>query len=166
MRTFLLFAILITQLSCVDLAFKEPQPEGVQDISEFPQELIGTFANNQDTIIVSKYMIVSGNDSTRVSFSDTVRLRSYGGWHFLSLTEREQDYWTVVCAKRTGNKLIIKIPEMDKEDRAKLEKRWAVTDVYNELNNLDAYLIDPKKEEWNKLLRSKLFTSTKLRKIE
>ena len=166
MRTYwLALLILLPFTACVDLGFREAQPLSGSDLNEFPPELIGTFANKEDTIIVRPRMLISGNDSTSVAFSDTVKLRQMQDWYFLNITESDQDYWTVVCARVKGGKLVIRIPEIDKEDKARLSKYGEVEEVYSQLNNLSAYIIDPAEEDWPKLMKSKLFKATKLRKI-
>ena len=166
MRWWIVILVVVTSTACVDLGFKTPQPAGASNIYSFPEELQGTFVHKEDTIIVTPSTLISGNDSTKIAFSDSVILREHNGWYFLNLTEVDKDYWTVVCAKRSGNKLVVKIPEIKKEDKSRIEKHWQVTEKYSQLNNLDAYVIDPAVADWKRLLRSRFFNATRMKIVD
>ena len=155
-----------TAISCIDLGFDNPQPLNEPNLDSFPTELTGVFANKEDTLIISESMIISGNDSTKIEISDEMILRYYQGWYFLNLTESGKDYWTVICARRKGNKLILQIPEIEEEDKEAIAEKWEVRDHHNSLGNLEAYIIAPDKNEWKKLLKSKFFSKATFKKLK
>lgn len=166
MKQFLILVILlVVAASCIDLGFNEPQPVGVPDIPLFPDELTGIYGNKDDTLVITSSMIISGNDSTSISFSDSLRLRKMDGWYFLNMTDGEMGYWTVVVARRKGKKLIVMLPDINEDDKEAIEEIWEVEEKYNSLENLKAYIIYPQKEEWRKLIK-KFYSREVLKKID
>ena len=152
-------------VACIDLGYHELQPLGAETLDEFPEELKGVYANREDTLTINDYYLISKSDSTFLALSDSLVLRKDQGWYFLNITENNMGYWTVICARRKGNKLQLMIPEIDEDDKEALEKYWPVEEHYNSLENLEAFIIAPKREDWKKLLKSKFYSKTTFRRI-
>ncbi|MDH5396574.1 MAG: hypothetical protein OEX02_00400 [Cyclobacteriaceae bacterium] len=161
MRSIIVF-IWITFLfsSCVDLGFDTPQPEGYPDIALFPTEWLGTYISDEDTLVIKPYSVLVEKDSVYFNLNaENLVLRKFQNWYILNLKEPEKDYWTVFCARLKGDKLTVKVPSIDEDDKKALEKQFEVNESYNSNGNVDAYIIHPTPKQWKKLLKSKFFSS-------
>ena len=84
-----LSAVVLTMASCTNVAFVKPQPEGVQALTEIPENLQGTYVIN-DSIIVKANAI--GEDT----LGKTLVVKKRGNFYYLNFKEEEVYELTVV----------------------------------------------------------------------
>lgn len=160
---FLGFVLIMS--SCVDLGFPGPQPENGKVLKELPEKLLGAYANNQDTLIISARMVISGSDTTILAFDSYMELREWKNFYFLNSHKASMDYWTSIIVEYDEEKITIYLPEIQEEDKLKLEKKYNVREVQNEQGDIAAFVIDPSTREWKKLLKGPFYSKSKFKKI-
>lgn len=163
---FLICSVALLQVACIDLGFESPQPEGQRNIGSVPGKFEGTYTNQEDTLSFHGSWLVSGNDSISIQPSDTLVIRKWKGWYFFNMTESKHHYWTVACAKVKGDKLILLLPQIVREDKEMLTQFGGVEELIDENNNLDAYIIDPSRSDWGRLLDSRLFAENVFERVQ
>ncbi len=84
-----LSAVVLTMVSCTNVAFVKPQPEGIKALTEIPENLQGTYVIN-DSIIVKANAI--GEDT----LGKTLVVKERGNFYYLNFKEEEVYELTVV----------------------------------------------------------------------
>ena len=84
-----LSAVVLTMVSCTNVAFVKPQPEGIKALTEIPENLQGTYVIN-DSIIVKANAI--GEDT----LGKTLVVKKRGNFYYLNFKEEEVYELTVV----------------------------------------------------------------------
>ncbi len=176
----LLLAILI---SCKEVTFKTPQPAGKKALSKIPRSLQGRYLTleddgtpTKDTIIVtaSGYSFGYFDPTERFSsdgydagtLSDSLVLKSYKGYYFLSVNQNPEWILRVLKPQRNGD-LMFMILEDKKADfndfleRLSLEIKIDSTTTPKET----LYQITPSSNELMQLIKKGYFSSTRLVKI-
>ena len=156
----LLLALLLT--SCTAVKFENPQPYGAETLSEFPQKVIGTFTSDEsDTLKIMKnsFRFSDGKEivfETKLSAESSV-LKSHKNTYILNL--KDNGTWDVFPFKFTSNKITVYFADVKSgtEKLLKAKHPEGVQEIRNEDGKLDHYLIDPSAEEFDRLLKKKLF---------
>ena len=84
-----LSAVVLTMVSCTNVAFVKPQPEGIKALTEIPENLQGTYVIN-DSIIVKANAI--GEDT----LGKTLVVKKRGNFYYLNFKQEEVYELTVV----------------------------------------------------------------------
>ena len=162
----------ILTIACSEVRFESPQPKNVKEISEFPQEFIGTFFDheNKDTLFISKNGFRYGEDIKQLT-DDRVVLKKNGGYYILSCKEiltgedtTDLKGWDVLPFKMVDDTLtvfFIDISENSDTMKAKFETILSkgVKEEIEERENEDFeyFLINPTRREFKAMLRDGIF---------
>jgi hypothetical protein len=157
---FLLLALLLT--SCTAVKFENPQPDGATALTEFPQKIMGTFTSDEsDTLRIMKnsFRFSDGKEidfEAELSAENTV-LKLHRNTYILNL--KDNGTWDVFPIKFSTNKITVYFADLKSgtEKLLKANHPEAVQEIRTEDGKLDHYLIDPSVEEFDRLLKKKLF---------
>ncbi|MBL4669984.1 MAG: hypothetical protein JKY30_12075 [Flavobacteriales bacterium] len=156
-----------TLFSCVEVKFKEPQPIKTKKITEFPIDLRGKYLvtskdSLKDTILITKnyYTELTPNTMTNTNkkdkffISDSLVLKKIDNQYILNI--KEKDMWMVAVLRKINNddwSIFI----LDSEDEAieKVKKITEIETIKNKKGEVSAYILNPNKSEFKKLLYTK-----------
>lgn len=166
-RIFLISIVSILLFSsCTTVEFEKPQPIGISELKEFPNNLIGTYISKDiDTIIVTKNSCNFKNtniifNNKTLSSGDMV-LKKYSIYYVLSI--RNENLWEVFNVRISGNDMSVYYINLYNEKKSKetidkLKKILVVKQKINSKGTTDYYYINPTLKEFDAMLKNNLFT--------
>lgn len=166
----LLHSLLMT--ACVEVQFRNAQPEAAANLLSVPDELRGTYLNKSgDTLIISEKGFYFGKAGSELDMSlkaNELELKKQGDYYFFN--QKNNKYWSVVLLKPQNNgKSIISsaIDATEEEQIKKLKNITAVEEVRGEDGEVDKYIVSPSAEELEQMIEQKVFQKfDKLKKIK
>ena len=137
-------------ISCTEISYKEPQPSGIKNLEKVPSKLQGKYLvsdgeGQSDTLLVLQNGYRIGNEE-EASLSDSLVLKYYKGYYFLSVRENYAWYLRVVKRQKNGDLLYLAMETMEREEdrKALIEKLSKETPVYeSNVDDKTFYIIDP-----------------------
>jgi hypothetical protein len=177
------FILALVFFSCKEISFREPQPKGKKNLSQIPLELRGRYLAQNDDGEISKDTIVitakgyrfgyfvpaeKGNDKIDEGMlSDSLVLKSYKGFYFLSFNENPEWLLRVFRREKNGN-IIYMSMGMENVDFKDFVKKLGKEIRIDSLMYKDEmlYQIDPSPKQLVDLINKGYFTRTVLKKIE
>lgn len=164
MRKFIYVIIMVFSLqSCSSVLFTSAQPEDTPALREFPERLLGTFANREDTLVVERTSFVyDGGDA--VNLTGDIKppgavLKKMNDWYFLSFKD-EEDWWIYPFQISGEDRITVYFSDMNKKEEkilAEYKGELKFQKIFKE-GKLDHYLISPTKEQFQELLKKGLFS--------
>lgn len=161
-KLILLFGILLSVGSCTTVKFEAPQPAEAPSLNEFPEKMIGIYTSEeQDTLRISRnsFSYSSGkevNMSTNLTSPNAV-LKKLNNTYILNL--RDNGSWDVFPIKVTRNKISVFYAGAETGTEKLLEENTAsVKEIKTGEGRLDHYLVELSSEQFQRLLRKKLFS--------
>lgn len=179
----LLMAVLI--YSCKEITFREPQPKSRRILSSVPEKLQGrylTFQENgelsQDTVVITATGYRFGYfDDIRGSgyepdfdsgvLGDSMVLKYYKGYYFLSLNEDPEWVLRVIKQQKNGDLVYMAMEQknVDFDDYvSKLSSEIAIDSI--KVENESLYYIDPSPSQLVDLIEKGYFSQAILKKVE
>lgn len=152
--------------SCEELAFRQPMPHDVANLTTFPEECVGTFvseSDNKDTLVIYRDSV---KDERFILNEDNI-MRKYGKYYIVN--QRKRDRWTVAALRPRGKKGFdiywFNIEgEKNKNSLSRVTKTVMVQDPET---NKEYMLVDPTGREFDRMLRSRAFQrKDKFRRIK
>ena len=158
---FLLLALLL--VSCTGVKFDSPQPFGAPTLDEFPQKILGTFTSDEnDTLRITKnsFRFSDGKEidfEAELSAENTV-LKLHRNTYILNL--QDNGSWDVFPIKFSSNRITVYFADINSKTEKLLKAKHpeTVQEIRTEDGKLDHYLIDPSAQEFDRLLKKKLFS--------
>ena len=172
-------AILLS--SCTTIGFENPVPNNTKSLTEFPQELIGTYYDGEkDTLRIYKTSYVYGRpDSTVLFMNDTLKkglieLKKFNDYYILNKKSDKAEIWGILPFTFRNGKIEVYFANLDtKKESLKVEgdtskikietvinmldKITPVTSIIKEGSSENDYIINPTNEELNKILEERYF---------
>ncbi|MCU0396518.1 MAG: hypothetical protein MUC73_00310 [Cyclobacteriaceae bacterium] len=174
MKAFALFLLLILlNLACTEISYKEPQPKGIKALKEVPSKLNGRYLILEsdepvDTLVIDKTGYRLGKDEV-ASLSDSLILKYYKGYYFLNLREEYVWYLRVIKREKNGDIQYLQMPEFPDDEEArnqfiqKLSNDIKVTKT--EVENKTYFIIEPSPKKLMELIQKGYFTGQTFKKI-
>ena len=183
-RGALIFLLVVVFGSCKEISFREPQPKGRRALTAVPRKLQGRYLTYQvngklskDTIIVSPkgyrfgYFDEVPDSNHREeyeagSLSDTLVLKSFRGYYFLSLYKEPEWLLRVIKQQKNGDLIYMGMEQEDVDFNdyvSKLSSEIAIDSIKLEKETL--YHIDPSPAKLVELIEKGYFNQTSLKKI-
>ena len=168
--------------SCASVVFEQSIPKEHEMISSFPQHYRGTFVDeNNDTLRILSTSFEYGNRDTSqtimrkmLSAGDT-ELKEFKNYYILNIKD-DSTYWTVLPMQLLDDELHVldidlaalrdsihlDIPDVDKEQMLyeRLQNITNTKPIRNDKGEIEYYLIDPSKAEFDQLLKEGLYNKT------
>lgn len=152
--------------SCNSILFTDAQPEGAPVLKEFPENMLGSFMNEDlDTLVVSSTSFIF-RDGDPVQLSGDIIpkgcvLKKMDDWYILSVQDEVE--WEVFPIEITDNDhfTVHYIDLEENEEKrivADLEGMMKVQKIYNEEGNFDYYVVSPSKKQFKRLLKKNVFS--------
>lgn len=184
MRLLSLFLTALVLLSCKEVSFKEPQPKEKKSLTTVPKNLQGKFlvmtdegTPSKDTVVITAKGYRFGyfdpeeravkNDEYEVGvLSDSMVLKSYKGYFFLSLNENPEWILRVLKEEKNGDLLYMTLEDkkMDFNDYLeRLSGEIRIDSMTTEQETL--YQIDPDPNQLVDLIKNKFFSETRLIRV-
>ena len=184
MRIFCIIVLSTFLLSCKEVSFKEPQPKGKKELTTVPRDLQGKFLVITDDGTPSKDTIVITSKGYRFGYfdpeeraakndeyeegvlSDSMILKSYKGYYFLSLNENPEWILRVLKEEKNGDLIYMTLEDKKIEFTEYLEKLSAeirIDSMTTEQETL--YQIDPDANQLVELIKKNLFSETRLIRV-
>jgi hypothetical protein len=172
-------------IACKEVSFREPQPRGRRALSSIPQKLQGKYLAYQDNGEISRDTVVITPNGYRFSYyepvppsnhrdeyeegvlSDSLVLKSYRGYYFLNLLERNEWLLRVIQQQRNGDLsyLTMEQENVDFKDYVrKLSYEIPIDSV--QVGDVMQYHIDPSPSKLVDLIEKGFFTKTQLKKVD
>ncbi len=167
MRKFItVMLVVVVMQSCTELAFRNAMPIQGTDLTEFPEDLQGTFLSmleSKDTIVITATN-VSG-DKFHIDGNNV--LRKFGKYYICN--EKKADRWVIGVIRPQGYRGFT-VYRFDVEETKKREIIADITkveEVLDESGGVDYLLVSPTDAEFRKMLRSKAFIrAEKFRRVK
>jgi hypothetical protein len=156
--------------------FKETQPKGIESLRSVPVELRGNYiagteegANDTLSIVTDGFIFRPEDQERSIEYhklSDSLVLKQYKGYYFLSIYEKP--YWTLRVIQQDRDGLTISY--MDKEGVSfhsylmQLSTRVKVDSV--QLGGDTRHFIEPRPKELVHLIKEGYFMGSTLRRIK
>ncbi|HEY0652330.1 MAG TPA: hypothetical protein VGD65_04340 [Chryseosolibacter sp.] len=184
MRQPAILLISIALLGCKEVSFKEPQPKGKKELTSVPKNIQGSYLVLTDEGIPSKDTIVISARGYRFGYfdpeeraakndeyeegvlSDSMILKSYKGYYFLSLKENPEWIVRVLKEEKNGDLIYMALEDKKIEFNEYLEKlsgEIRIDSMTTESETL--YQIDPDPNQLVDLIKKKFFSETRLIKV-
>lgn len=179
---FLLFSFAL--IGCKEVSFKEPQPKGKKPLASIPKNLQGKFlvmteegTPSKDTVVItaSGYRFGYFDPEERAAkndeyeegvLSDSMVLKSYKNFHFLSLNENPEWILRVLKEEKNGDLIYMSLEDKKMEFTDYLEKlsgEIRIDSITTENETL--YQIDPDANQLVELIKKKFFSETRLIRV-
>jgi hypothetical protein len=162
---FALFILVIT--SCTTVEFATSQPDGAEELSEFPANMRGKYivpGHKKDTLCITESTIQYGKygENTRDSLDQVKTILKKSNDYFILNFKNKDNYWDVNPIKIKGNKIIMYTIMLDTSNQEaivnKIRAITKVTELKDSLGNLENYLVNPTKDEFQQLLDKEIFS--------
>jgi hypothetical protein len=153
-------------MSCSNVMFEEAQPVGVEEMSQFAEEFVGSYSTEDgDSLIIGSNSFVFDDDGEKRLSEESVVLKRYKGYNMLSLEKEDslmEKRWEVFTFEFVEDTLVIYSINAEKDtDKAnsieKLKEITSYKEVLKEEGKLDYYLVNPTKKEFKSLVRKDFF---------
>jgi len=150
--------------SCTSVKFENSQPKDTEELNAFPPSLVGVyFDGEKDTLTLTNNSFKYGNEKsffhlngTLASGESTLKISN----DYLVLSLKDKGTWEVIVGKFSGKDLIAFYIDIDKEREKtikQLKEIVTVKEIKNDNGTIDYYLINPTKNEFEKLIQKNLF---------
>jgi len=172
-KVFVLFsAVLLMLSSCTVVMFEVSQPKDVEELKEFPNNLIGVFLDKKnDTVRITKNSLIYTEKKAKVSKSldsGEIVLKKYNDYYILNL--KTENVWEVIPLKCTDKAIFVSYINLgEKADTTinKIREVMKVKEILNKEGKIDYYLVNPTKKEFDVLIKKDIFTiANELKRIE
>lgn len=178
----ILFSVLT--FSCKEVTFPAPQPKDKKALTAIPKSLQGKYlvmteegAPSKDTIVVTARgyrfgyfdaaeRAVKNDEYEQGVLSDSMILKSYKGYYFLSLNENPEWLLRVLKQESNGDLIYMTLEDKSMEFNPFLEKlsgEIRIDSVTTASETL--YQIDPDANQLIDLIKKKYFSETRLIKL-
>jgi hypothetical protein len=176
--------LLLFVFSCKEVTFETPQPKDRKALTSMPKNIQGKYLTrteegelSKDTIVITGkgyhfgYYDAADRSKKNESYeqgvlSDTMVLKSYKGYYFLSLNENPEWILRVLKREKNGDLLYMALEEKDADFNDFLNKLSVEIRIDSTQNaNETLYQIDPSPSELIELIDKGFFTETRLIKI-
>ncbi|MBL4657919.1 MAG: hypothetical protein JKX73_07965 [Flavobacteriales bacterium] len=157
-KILVLCAIPLFLSSCFTVSFLEPQPQGVENLSDFPDKLIGNYLADDDTVVVTHKSYTMENETFYIS--DSVVVKKFKKFYVVSV--REEQTWTVMLVEqqKSGDLAMYSISNDDYPDGANCNKDSLIAEMKKicKVKKRDhGYFAKPSKKEFKKLIKKDIF---------
>jgi hypothetical protein len=182
-RIFLLLLVLVA-ISCKEITFENPQPEGRKPLAGIPKSLQGKYLArtgegdpSKDTVIITARGYRFGyydpaersakNDQYEEGvLSDTLVLKSYKGYYFLNMNEKPEWLLRVLKQERNGDLMYMTLEDKNMEFNDFLQKLSLEIRIDSLTTPEETlYQIDPTPAKLVELIDKGYFSKTKLIRI-
>jgi hypothetical protein len=167
-------------VSCKEVSFKEPQPAGMQALSQVPKALHGHYVGvddkgtDTDTLIIESwgYHFRDSKDEKdwlgKGALSDSLVVKFYKDYYFVNFRTGDQWVLRLIRQKPDGSIDFLSIPVGDDAKRKdilrKLSKKLTVKEIQRKDDTF--YQISPTREQLMQLIAEGLFQGNELRRIK
>lgn len=145
------------------------QPQDTPALPEFAKDLVGIYLidNEKDTLTITANSFEYGNSTSLLGHvkgslsSGEAVLKIIGGYYILSM--KDENIWQVIAFKKKVDEIDIYIINVEHSKEgvvSKLKKILPVKEIKDKEGQLDYYLIDPNKSEFEKLIAKKIFSKS------
>lgn len=164
--------------SCKEVSFREPQPAGVDPLTEVPKTLHGNYVaieekgRDSDTLVIESwgYHFRDSKDKDWLGkgvISDTLVIKTYQNYYFVNF--RVGDQWVLRLIRQKSGGIIefMSIPVSDDAKRKDilktLSKRFPVREIQKKDDTF--YQINPTREQLMQLIKEGFFIGNELVKV-
>jgi len=167
------FLLLVFMSSCSPVIFKKTQPRDTEALRSIPAQFIGTYVSEEelkDTITIDAHAFTSNGIppiAGNMTDGKTV-IKTLADNYILNTSTGK--YWETFIVRTTPNGLTVASISFEEEKETKLSKLESITKV-KQIKDKDhakiTYLINPTKEEFEKIMASGIFNQVmKFRRIK
>ncbi|GEM_PF-3083585 len=151
--------------SCIQVEFKNPQPEGIAAMESFPDKLVGTYLMyDKDTVHVFKGGLKLNRDSLGTwqifSISKNLVVKDWNHRLFINIADSTQTSWILYILDERHDSLFLSSVALNSSDSISyqnLKKICEVEAIYNSEQVLDLVRIDPSQKQLKKILKKVKF---------
>lgn len=180
MKSILIACVWVLLLvSCKEVSFKEPQPEGIKSLAEIPSALRGQYLSidegtgeASDTLIIESwgYHFKDKEDKDwlgRGQISDSLVIKFYNNYYFVNFKSGDQWVLRLVKQKSNGGIEFLSIDIQDETKRKNIlktiSKKMEIKEIHKDDDTF--YQIEPTRAQLMQLIKEGLFTGATLNKI-
>lgn len=165
MKWILQFLCIGLLAACTEISYKEPQPKGIKSLDKVPAKLQGSYQVSEngavaDTLLIIPTGYLIGKDEL-ASLSDSLVLKYYKGYYFLSMRDNFAWYIRVIKQEKNGNINFLEMdgPSGNDEEITKFIEKLSkdVRVAETEIDNKTCYVIDPTPKELLGLIKKGYF---------
>jgi hypothetical protein len=185
MRILLLLMFAVALTSCKEVTFKTPQPADKKELDAVPKNLQGKYlvmteegTPSKDTIVITpkgyrfgyfdpEERAAKNDEYEEGVLSDSMVLKNYKGYYFLSLNEDPEWILRVFKEEKNGDLLYMTLEDKKMEFTEYLEKLSAeirIDSMTTEKETL--YQIEPDANQLTDLIKKGFFSETRLIKVQ
>ncbi|RLD63817.1 MAG: hypothetical protein DRJ01_02795 [Bacteroidetes bacterium] len=169
-KLFLFSVVLLTIItSCTTVAFETPQPKNSDELSEFPQELIGIYIDkDSDTLTIKKNSFKYGNKKTTAFHMEEkltpnkIILKKCEDSFVINLRDTSSNIWNVFIFKKNKKNILVYYIDLGKDNKEEiinnLKDITTAKEIKNKKGEIEKYIINPTKKEFKLLIDSKIFS--------
>lgn len=165
--------ILLCLIACKEISFQQAQPTGIRALTNIPGKLRGKYllvdpnSPATDTLFVESVGYrVGHNPKEKNILGDSIVLKSYKGYYFLSINGNPEWFLRVIKREHNGDLLLMSL-EQEQNDFGMLVKKLSGTIRVDsvQLKNEKLYQINPTPKQLVRLIDKGFFTKRILKKI-
>ena len=172
-RNFVIALALLSLISCKEISFKEAQPKGKKGLARVPEKLCGNYAiqndegKTEDTLFVTAQGYKLGhNPNDAALLSDSLVLKFYKGYYFLSINKRPEWFLRVIQPEKNGDMAYLVLEQQDGSFSDYLERVSFEVEIDSTSSTTEKlYQIDPTPKQLLDLIQKGFFKKTILKKI-
>lgn len=185
MRILLLSIVTLSLVSCKEVSFKAPQPVGKKPLTSVPKNLQGKFlvmteegTPSKDTIVITsrgyrfgyfdpEERAVKNDEYEEGVLSDSMVLKNFKGYYFLSLNEDPEWILRVLKEEKNGDLLYLTMEDKKMDFTEYLEKLSSEIRIDSmTTENETLYQIDPDPNQLADLIKKGYFSETRLIRVQ
>jgi len=142
--------------ACVEVGFKNPQPQKGKMMESIPKELIAFYTGNTDST-KGKNLLKEADINIDSALSQNAVLKQWKGNYFYN--QKKDSLWYVIMIKpSTGNTFdTYRLDGGNEKTQTILKSISKVEEVRSDEGELKVLIIDPSPSEFKKIMQSKAF---------
>jgi hypothetical protein len=184
MRLFSFLIVSIVFIGCKEVSFKDPQPKGKKSLAAIPKNLQGKYlvitdegTPSKDTIVITakgyrfgyfdpEERAAKNDEYEEGVLSDSMILKSYKGYYFLSMNENPEWILRVLKEEKNGDLVYMSLEDKTMEFNDYLEKLSGEIRIDSMTTEEETiYQIDPDPNQLVDLIKKNFFSETRLIKV-
>jgi hypothetical protein len=185
MKRLFSFCTILCLISCKEVSFENPQPEGKKELSSIPKSIRGNYLVIGENGQLSKDTVVIMANGYRFGYfdpierkahnehydagviSDSLVVKNYRGYFFVNVNERPEWVLRILKQEKNGDLIYMALEEQDTDFNVFLEKLSSQIRIDSTTTEKETlYQIDPEPNELVKIIEMGYVSKTRLVKLK
>jgi len=156
MKNIKIIALFFLLPACVEVGFKQPQPQKGIMLETIPKEIIAYYSNNNDTT-KDNNLFKEADINVDSALSENAILKKWKGNYFYN--QKKDSLWYVIMIKPSSDKSFdaYQLDGGKQETLSILKGITTVEEIRSKEGEIELLIIDPSPSEFKRIIKSNAF---------